>query len=98
HSNNRIPPEGAIHLITGLKVNKAIKLLNINRSPIRSDGCHEILQSVKVNQNSVMETLKLSDIPVNQDFEDLYKAVKEIFPLLRVKHGGTFGILRKALS
>ncbi|CAG13488.1 unnamed protein product, partial [Tetraodon nigroviridis] len=27
HSNNRIPPEGAIHLAMGLKHNKTIKIL-----------------------------------------------------------------------
>lgn len=30
HSNNRIPPEGAIHLAMGLKVNKTIKSLNVS--------------------------------------------------------------------
>lgn len=30
HSNNRIPPEGAIRLAMGLKVNKTIKSLNVS--------------------------------------------------------------------
>ncbi len=30
HSNNRIPPEGAICLAMGLKVNKTIKSLNVS--------------------------------------------------------------------
>lgn len=30
HSNNRIPPEGAIRLAMGLKVNKTIKILNVS--------------------------------------------------------------------
>lgn len=38
----------------------------------------------------------LQDIIVNQDFEDLYTAVKEIFPGLTVNYGGRFGIFRKA--
>uniref|UniRef100_A0A3P8SRZ3 Leucine rich repeat containing 74B n=1 Tax=Amphiprion percula TaxID=161767 RepID=A0A3P8SRZ3_AMPPE len=38
----------------------------------------------------------LQDITVNQDFEDLYTAVKEILPELRVNHGGRIGTFRKA--
>lgn len=40
--------------------------------------------------------LSLQDITVNQDFEDLHTAVKEIFPALKVKHGGRIGNVRKA--
>lgn len=29
HSNNRIPPEGAIHLAMGLKRNKTIRVLQV---------------------------------------------------------------------
>lgn len=38
----------------------------------------------------------LQDIIVNQDFEDLYMAVKEILPGLTVNYGGRFGMFRKA--
>lgn len=31
HSNNRIPPEGAIHLAMGLKHNKTIRILQVSR-------------------------------------------------------------------
>lgn len=31
HSNNRIPPEGAIHLALGLKHNKTIRILQVSR-------------------------------------------------------------------
>lgn len=36
------------------------------------------------------------DITVNQEFEDLYTAVKETFPALTVNHGGRVGTFRKA--
>ncbi|XP_013866597.1 leucine-rich repeat-containing protein 74B [Austrofundulus limnaeus] len=97
-SNNRIPPGGAIHLAGGLRVNKTIKFLNIGRNPIQTAGCLKILQSLQENPDSSLETLDFSDIAVNQEFEDLYAAVKETFSALRVKHGGTFGPLRKAKS
>ncbi|KAL3975425.1 threonine 3-dehydrogenase [Sarotherodon galilaeus] len=95
-SNNRIPPEGAIHLAMGLKVNKTIKSLNIGRNPILNAGCYGILKSVQDNPDSALETLDFSDITVSRDFEDLYTAVKEIFPALRVNHGGRFGTFSKA--
>lgn len=38
--------------------------------------------------------LLLQDIAVNQDFEDLYTAVKETFPVLTVRHGGRVGTFR----
>lgn len=31
HSNNRIPPEGAIHVALGLKHNKTIRILQVSR-------------------------------------------------------------------
>nr|XP_013768807.1 PREDICTED: uncharacterized protein LOC106456350 [Pundamilia nyererei] len=95
-SNNRIPPEGAIHLAMGLKVNKTIKSLNIGRNPILNAGCYGILKSVQDNPDSALETLDFSDITVSRDFENLYTAVKEIFPALRVDHGGRFGTFSKA--
>ncbi|XP_034026778.1 leucine-rich repeat-containing protein 74B isoform X2 [Thalassophryne amazonica] len=94
-SNNRIPPEGAIHLALGLKVNKRIKSLNISRNPVQNAGCYGILQSVRDNPDSAMESLDFSDIAVNQDFEELYAAVKEKYPALTVNHGGTFDTFRK---
>ncbi|XP_067426454.1 leucine-rich repeat-containing protein 74B [Thunnus thynnus] len=95
-SNNRIPPDGAIRLATGLKVNKTIKSLNMGRNPIQNAGCYGILKSVQENPDSAMEELNFSDITVNQDFEDLYSTVKEIFPALTVNHGGRIGTFRKA--
>lgn len=46
HSNNQIPPEGAIHLTMGLKVNKTIKSLNVRclkeiGSSSKSKGGHQ---------------------------------------------------------
>ncbi|XP_061585853.1 leucine-rich repeat-containing protein 74B isoform X2 [Cololabis saira] len=95
-NDNRIPPEGAIHLAMGLKVNKTIKFLNIGRNPLQSAGCYGILQSVQENPDSAMDTLDFSDITVDQDFEDLYTAVKEIVPELRVKYRGRVVTARKA--
>ncbi|KAM7391187.1 hypothetical protein PAMP_021894 [Pampus punctatissimus] len=94
-SNNRIPPEGAIRLAMGLKVNKTIKCLNMGRNPIQTAGCYGILKSIQENPDSAMEALNFSDITVNQDFEDLYTTVKEIFPALTVNHGGRIGTFRK---
>ncbi|XP_031704929.1 leucine-rich repeat-containing protein 74B isoform X2 [Anarrhichthys ocellatus] len=94
--SNRIPPEGAIHLAMGLKVNKTIKSLNMGRNPIQNAGCYRILKSLQENPDSAMEKLDFLDITVNQDFEDLYTAVKEIFPALVVNHGGRVGAFRKA--
>ncbi|KAM6965390.1 uncharacterized protein lrrc74b [Aplochiton taeniatus] len=87
-SNNRIPPEGAIRFSMGLKVNKTIKSLNVGRNPIQTAGCYGILKSMQENPESAMEALDFSDITVNQDFEDLYNAVKDMFPDLKIKHGG----------
>ncbi|XP_061585852.1 leucine-rich repeat-containing protein 74B isoform X1 [Cololabis saira] len=86
-NDNRIPPEGAIHLAMGLK---------IGRNPLQSAGCYGILQSVQENPDSAMDTLDFSDITVDQDFEDLYTAVKEIVPELRVKYRGRVVTARKA--
>uniref|UniRef100_A0A3B4YHF0 Uncharacterized protein n=1 Tax=Seriola lalandi dorsalis TaxID=1841481 RepID=A0A3B4YHF0_SERLL len=96
HSNNRIPPEGAIRLTMGLRVNKTIKSLNMGRNPILSAGCYGILKSIQENPDSAMEALNFAGIPVNQDFEDLYTKVKEIFPALTINHGGRIGTFRKA--
>lgn len=42
HSNNRIPPEGAIRLAMGLKVNKTIKSLNVSCwFSFKSSGGHQ---------------------------------------------------------
>ncbi|KAM8885100.1 LOW QUALITY PROTEIN: uncharacterized protein lrrc74b [Spinachia spinachia] len=95
-SSNRIPPEGATHLAMGLKVNKAIKSLNVGRNPIQNAGCYGILQALQENPHSAVETFYFSDVAVDQDFEDLYTAVKEIFPGLTVNHGGGIGAFRKA--
>ncbi|XP_028312717.1 leucine-rich repeat-containing protein 74B [Gouania willdenowi] len=95
-SNNRIPPEGAIYLATGLKVNKTLKSLNVGKNPIQNGGCFRILKAVHENPSSALESFNCSDIPINQDFEDLYTRVKENFPLLRVNHGGRIGSFRKA--
>ncbi|XP_056134577.1 uncharacterized protein lrrc74b [Lampris incognitus] len=96
--NNRIPPEGAIRFALGLRVNKTMKALSIGRNPIQCAGCYGILKSLQGNPASAMETLDFSDIPVNQDFEDLYAAVKEILPSLAVKHVGRVDIFRKPKS
>uniref|UniRef100_A0A3Q4H5Y5 Leucine rich repeat containing 74B n=1 Tax=Neolamprologus brichardi TaxID=32507 RepID=A0A3Q4H5Y5_NEOBR len=53
----------------------------IGRNPILNAGCYGILKSVQDNPDSALETLDFSDITVSRDFEDLYTAVKEIFPL-----------------
>ncbi|KAF1389521.1 hypothetical protein PFLUV_G00074270 [Perca fluviatilis] len=95
-SSNRIPPEGAIHLAMGIKVNKTIKSLNMGRNPIQNAGCYGILKSVQENPDSAMEELVFTDITVNQDFEDLYTAVKEMFPALTVNRGGRVGAFKKA--
>ncbi|XP_068594913.1 leucine-rich repeat-containing protein 74B [Brachionichthys hirsutus] len=95
-SNNRIPPEGAICLAMGLRVNKTIKSLNMGRNPIQNSGCYRLLKSVQENQHSAMESLDFSDITVNQDFEDLYAAVKEMFPVLTVNHRGRTGTFKEA--
>ncbi|XP_029915561.1 leucine-rich repeat-containing protein 74B [Myripristis murdjan] len=90
-SNNQIPPEGAIRFAMGLRVNKTIKSLNIGRNPIQSAGCYGVLQSLQANPESAMEMLDFSDIAVNQDFEELRSAVKDILPSLVVKHGRRIG-------
>lgn len=46
HSNNRIPPEGAVHLAMGLRINKTIKSLNVSYqkeigSSLKSNGGHQ---------------------------------------------------------
>ncbi|XP_024275107.1 leucine-rich repeat-containing protein 74B-like [Oncorhynchus tshawytscha] len=94
-SNNRIPPEGAIRFTMGLKVNKTIKKLYMGRNPIQTAGCYGVLKAIQGNAESAMECLDFSDITVNQDFEDLYVALKDIFPNIRVKHGGRIDTFRK---
>lgn len=94
-SNNRIPPEGALHLAMGLKRNNTIKSLKVGRNPIQTAGCYGILQALQENPQSAMEQLDLPDVTVNQDFDDLYSAVKEMFPALTVNHGGRTGAFKK---
>ncbi|XP_028851138.1 leucine-rich repeat-containing protein 74B isoform X2 [Denticeps clupeoides] len=77
-SNNRIPPEGAIRLAMGLKM---------SRNPMQSVGCYGVLQSIQSNQDSAVEYLDLSDIPVDKDFYDLCAKVKDTLPNIQVKHG-----------
>ncbi|XP_018596019.1 leucine-rich repeat-containing protein 74B [Scleropages formosus] len=90
-SNNRIPPEGAIRFAMGLKVNKTIMTLNMSRNPIQTAGCYGVLKALQNNPDSAMESLDFSHITVDQDFVDLYSTVKDIFPVLQVKHGGITG-------
>ncbi|KAL4636089.1 leucine-rich repeat-containing protein 74B-like [Arapaima gigas] len=93
-SNNRIPPEGAIRFSMGLKVNKTIRALNMSRNPIQTAGCYGVLKAVQSNPDSAIESLDFSHISVDQDFEDLYCTVKDMFPVLEVKHGGITGKLK----
>ncbi|XP_076587058.1 uncharacterized protein LOC143320905 isoform X3 [Chaetodon auriga] len=95
-SFNGFGKEGAIALGQALKENTVLEELDMGRNPIQNAGCYGILKSVQENQNSAMEALDFSDITVNQDFEDLYAAVKEMFPALTVNHGGRIGTFRKA--
>uniref|UniRef100_A0A667ZDG8 Leucine rich repeat containing 74B n=1 Tax=Myripristis murdjan TaxID=586833 RepID=A0A667ZDG8_9TELE len=60
-------------------------------NPIQSAGCYGVLQSLQANPESAMEMLDFSDIAVNQDFEELRSAVKDILPSLVVKHGRRIG-------
>ncbi|XP_067084552.1 leucine-rich repeat-containing protein 74B [Osmerus mordax] len=95
-SNNRIPPEGAIRFTMGLRVNKTIRALRMGRNPIQTAGCYGVLKSIQENSQSAVESLDFSDIPVNQDFEDLLSSMKDAFPNLTVKHGGRIDTFRKA--
>ncbi|XP_056231409.1 leucine-rich repeat-containing protein 74B isoform X2 [Seriola aureovittata] len=84
---NGIRGRGAVMLANGL---------GMGRNPILSAGCYGILKSIQENPDSAMEALNFAGIPVNQDFEDLYTKVKEIFPALTINHGGRIGTFRKA--
>ncbi|KAI4820975.1 hypothetical protein KUCAC02_028929 [Chaenocephalus aceratus] len=101
-SFNGLGEEGASALGKALKENTVLEELNVRyeylmgRNPIQNAGCFTILKSVQENPDSAMEAIYFSDITVNQDFEDLYRAVKEIFPALTVNHGGRIGTFRKA--
>ncbi|XP_008334474.1 leucine-rich repeat-containing protein 74B [Cynoglossus semilaevis] len=95
-SNNRIPPEGGIRLAVGLRVNKTIKSLNMGRNPIQSAGCYAVLKSLQDNPDSALEAIDFAGIAVNQEFQDLYVSVKEIFPTLVINHGGRIGTFTKA--
>ncbi|XP_034758224.2 leucine-rich repeat-containing protein 74B-like isoform X2 [Acipenser ruthenus] len=94
-SNNRIPPEGAVRFATGLKENKTLKTLNFSRNPMQSAGCYGIIKSMQGNPESAIEFLDFSDITVNKDFDDLHTSVKEMFPHLKVIHGGNTDEFRK---
>ncbi|XP_066545746.1 leucine-rich repeat-containing protein 74B isoform X2 [Amia ocellicauda] len=93
--NCRIPPEGAVRFAMGLKENKTLKTLIMSRNPMQSAGCYGILKSMQGNPESAIESLDFSDITVNKDFDDLYSAIKEMFPNLQVKHGGNADMFRK---
>ncbi|TNN51178.1 Leucine-rich repeat-containing protein 74B [Liparis tanakae] len=54
----------------------------VGRNPIQTAGCYGILQALQENPQSAMEQLDFPDVTVNQDFDDLYSAVKEMFPAL----------------
>ncbi|MGH0143176.1 UNVERIFIED_CONTAM: hypothetical protein FKN15_077908 [Acipenser sinensis] len=94
-SNNRIPPEGAVRFAMGLKENKTLKTLNFSRNPMQSAGCYGIIKSMQGNPESAIEFLDFSDITVNKDFDDLHTSVKEMFPNLKVIHGGNADKFRK---
>uniref|UniRef100_A0A3B4A698 Leucine rich repeat containing 74B n=1 Tax=Periophthalmus magnuspinnatus TaxID=409849 RepID=A0A3B4A698_9GOBI len=98
HSNNRIPPEGVIRLAVGLRANKTIKSLNVGRNPIQNAGCYGLLKSISDNKDSAVELLDLSDIFVNQDFEDLLESMRDTFPALVVKRGRKFAAFCRVKS
>uniref|UniRef100_W5KAN7 Leucine rich repeat containing 74B n=1 Tax=Astyanax mexicanus TaxID=7994 RepID=W5KAN7_ASTMX len=97
-SINRIPPDGAIHLALGLKVNKNLRILRMSRNPMQSAGCFAVLKAVEANPASAIEHLDFSDISVDQDFEDLFSSLKETLPNLQVKHAGKIRTLQKTMN
>ncbi|KAF7687239.1 hypothetical protein HF521_014467 [Silurus meridionalis] len=73
----------------GLKVNNNLRILKMARNPVRPAGCFAVLKAIEGNPSSSMEYLDLSDISVEQEFEDFLNMIKETVPNFRVKHGGT---------
>ncbi|KAJ8371837.1 hypothetical protein AAFF_G00299320 [Aldrovandia affinis] len=94
-SINQIPLEGAVSFAMGLQKNKTLRILGMGRNPMQCLGCIAVLKAIQENPESALEFLDFSEIPVDQDFMDLYDNVKETFPSLQVKHGVGIGIKKK---
>ncbi|XP_077991353.1 uncharacterized protein LOC144445611 [Glandiceps talaboti] len=90
-TNNRITNEGALAISKGLEQNDTLRVLRIGKNPITAAGALAILMSIKNNSQSAIVDVRLTDILITNEFEELLKDILEERPHLRVEHGGTGG-------
>ncbi|EAX02907.1 similar to chromosome 14 open reading frame 166B [Homo sapiens] len=64
-----------------------VRVSQVSRNPMRSEGCFGLLKSVQDNPASALELLDFSDIQVNAEFDGLASSVKGILPELCIKTG-----------
>jgi len=84
--NNRINVEGAIEISKGLLNNENLRILDIGDNPLESAGGYGLLVSLRENSSSALECLHIDNLLVNQDFLDLEKEVKQLFPDLLINY------------
>ncbi|KAK3798339.1 hypothetical protein RRG08_063353 [Elysia crispata] len=87
--NNRITTEGAVLIGKGLSLNETLKVFKIGKNPMQSAGCWAIAAAILKNPNIVLQKVDFTDVMVNKDFVDIWKQVEEVFPSLKMVHGGT---------
>ncbi|BFZ18625.1 hypothetical protein BsWGS_21664 [Bradybaena similaris] len=86
-TNNRITTEGAVLIGKGLLTNETLKVFKLGKNPVQSSGCWGIAAAILRNPNCMLQTLDFTDIPINNDFMDLWKQVEEQFPNMKMVHG-----------
>ncbi|XP_070577253.1 leucine-rich repeat-containing protein 74A-like isoform X2 [Ptychodera flava] len=90
-TNNRITNEGALSISKGLEQNDTLKVLRIGKNPITAAGALTLLMAIKNNPQSAIMDIRLTDILITIEFEDILKEILEMKPDLKIEHGGTGG-------
>lgn len=63
-----------------------MRILDIGDNPLESAGGYGLLVSLRENSSSALECLHIDNLLVNQDFLDLEKEVKQLFPDLLINY------------
>jgi len=78
--------EGVKYLTKGLEGNEGLKHFNISHNPISSLGGCQILESLGKNGSTVIETVELTNVRVDDDLWSAIKEAKKTLPDLNVIH------------
>nr|XP_006821489.1 PREDICTED: uncharacterized protein C14orf166B homolog [Saccoglossus kowalevskii] len=88
-TNNRITNDGALAIAKGLESNDTLKVLKIGKNPISAAGAMAILMAISKNPQSALTDIRLTDIIITEEFEEMLKAIQKTRSDLRIEHGGT---------